>query len=361
MKILMLVNWKIKYCGETPRDRQPPDYYVQGQPYWFYRHFTDNCEVDVVDVSSKPWLERLEKEKLRFYIWQTLKVIPKLKKYDLVVSHGAQSGIALSLWRRFFKGAVKHIVFDIGSFNSAAESGAALKLMQFASKSMDGIIYHTSSQGDYYDKFFPWLVAKSRFVRFGTDLSFFSPAHLKKADDENQYVICVGYSKRDWDTLVKAYQKTETKIRLRLVGRVEDRFKDVRGVEQSPSIPIKSLMNQIYNALFCILPLESFNYSYGQMTLQQQMALGKCVVAARVPSLVDYVADGMTAVFYEPQNVDDLAQKMQCLFDDAEMRDCIGRQARTYLEKECNERIMAEQIQEKYQDVLWGGKEKQDA
>ena len=40
---------------------------------------------------------------------------------------------------------------------------------------------------------------------------------------------------------------------------------------------------------------KSFNYSYGQMTLMQQMALGKCVVAAKVPSLVDYVENGKTA------------------------------------------------------------------
>ena len=31
----------------------------------------------------------------------------------------------------------KHIVFDIGSFASASESGFSLKLMQFASKSLD--------------------------------------------------------------------------------------------------------------------------------------------------------------------------------------------------------------------------------
>ena len=31
MKILMLVNWKVLSCKETPNDKQPPDYRVEGE------------------------------------------------------------------------------------------------------------------------------------------------------------------------------------------------------------------------------------------------------------------------------------------------------------------------------------------
>ena len=162
MKILMLVNWKVAYENQIPEGKQPPDYVVPGQKYWFFRYLSDDISVDVVDIRSFPWLERFEKEKIRFYIWQTLKVLPKLNQYDLVLSHGMQSGIVLCLWRRLFgHGKCKHIVFDIGGFNSAKEEGKALKLMQFASKSLDGVIYHTKSQITYYEKCHPWLLSKS--------------------------------------------------------------------------------------------------------------------------------------------------------------------------------------------------------
>ena len=347
MKILMLVNWKIEYCEARPRDKQPPDYYVQGEDYWFYRYFKDKPEVDVIDVGSVKWLESFEKKKLRFYGFQAMRAIPKLNKYDLIISHGMQSGIVISLWRRLFKSKAKHIVFDIGSFASASEKGIALKLMQFASKSIDGVIYHTSSQLEYYQKFFPWIVEKSKFIRFGTDLEFFNPADLQDCEDKDSYMICVGYSKRDWDTLVQAYQGIDTDVKLRLVGHVEEKFKGISGVEQIPFVPIKELINQIYNAKFCILPLESFNYSYGQMTLLQQMALGKCVIAARVPSLVDYVEDGKTAILYEPQNQDDLQDKMNALLCNKNTVSKISANAGEYLQRECNEVVMAEEI-EKY-------------
>lgn len=345
MKILMLVNWKIEYCKQILSDKQPPDYFVYGEPYWFYRYFKNRPDVEVLDISSFPWLESFEKNKIRFYIWQTLKALPKLGKYDLIVSHGMQSGVILSLWRRFFHTKAKHIVFDIGSFNSAAEEGLILKCMQFVSKSIDGLIYHTSSQIKYYKEFFPWLVGKSKYIRFGTDLSFFDSTGLEESGDKDSYIICVGYSKRDWETVVTAYKSLNMNIKLRLVGHVEERFSNVPGIEQISFIPIKELKNQIYNAKFCVLPLESFNYSYGQMTFMQQMALGKCVVAAETPSLTDYAEDGVSALFYTSCDVEDCARLIRKADQEDDLRNAIGENAKMFLRQQCNEKIMAEQIE----------------
>lgn len=352
MKILMLVNWKIEYCDVEPNDKQPPDYYVKGTDYWFYRYFSEKPEVHVIDIHSFSWLEDFEKTKIRFYIWQTLKIIPKLHTYDLIVSHGMQSGAIVSLWRRIFKLKVKHIVFDIGSFSSASESGFSLKLMQFASKSIDAVIYHTSSQIKYYQKCFPWIVDKSKFIRFGTDLEFFNSTELKETKDKNKYIICVGYAKRDWDTVVKAYQKLDTDISLRLVGHMDLKYATITGVEQIPFIPIKELINQIFNAKFSVLPLESFNFSYGQMTLMQQMALKKCVIAAKVPSLVDYIEDAKTAILYEPKNQTDLYMKMDTLLHNENKMLVISENASEYLKNECNEVIMAAEIEKYFIQVL---------
>ena len=62
----MLVIWKIQYCDVIPTDKQPPDYCFKGEPYWFFRYFEEQPEVDVVDVSSFPWLEGFEKNTIHF-------------------------------------------------------------------------------------------------------------------------------------------------------------------------------------------------------------------------------------------------------------------------------------------------------
>ncbi len=354
-KVLMLVNWKVRYCDETPSDLQPPDYCVKGQPYWFYRYFKGEWDVDVVDVRSLPFIESFEKEKLRFYVLQTLRVLPRLGQYDLIVSHGMQSGVVLSLWRRLFKTREKHVVFDIGSFSSASEKGAALHLMQKASKSIDGLIYHTSSQLEYYRKYFPWLVGKSKFIPFGTDLEFFQVDDVEAYDDGMPYFTCVGASKRDWETLVEAYRGLDTDVRLKIIGRVDERYAGVNGVDMVPHVPVKVMKSYIKGALFCALPLDVYNYSYGQMTLMQQMAMGKCVVSAAAPSLVDYAEDGRSVLFYEPKNVIDCREKLKTAIWDSAAREAVADCASRYLAENRNEEIMAAQVESFYSRVLAGG------
>lgn len=344
MRIMMLVNWKIIRTNKHPESIQPPDYYNEGEDYWFFRYFKEKPQVDVVDISSFKWLEKFEKNRLHFYIWQTVKVLPKLNKYDLIISHGMQSGVVLSLYRRLFKTKARHIVFDIGSFNSAAESGIVLKLMQFVSKSIDGLIYHTSGQLNYYKNFFPWLVSKSYFVRFGTDLEFYKQEDKVGAVTE-KYIVCIGYIKRDWKTLVGAYRKIKTDVKLRLIGHVEKQYEDIEGVEQIPFIPVDELKRQINGAIAGVLPLESFNYSFGQMTLQQQMALGKCVITADVPSVRDYVEDLHTAVIYKAGNEDDLAEKIKLVIENVQIREQIGKNAKKWLQINCNEQTMGLDIE----------------
>ena len=347
MKILMLVNWKIEYTNKVPKDKQPPDYYIKGKDYWFFRYFQNkkDLQVDVVDIRSFKALESFEKNKIRFYVWQTLKVLPKLKEYDLVFSHGMQSGIVLCLWRRLFgKGKYKHIVFDIGAFNSAKEEGKALKLMQFASKSLDGVIYHTAMQEEYYKKCHPWLLDKSKYIAFGTDSEFFEDSTNDSKKMEKPYILSIGYNKRDWDTLIKAYEKMDTDVELHLLGN-ESWKSDNSKIKIIPPVPVKEMIKMIEGCLFGVLPLKWFNYSYGQMTLMQQMALGKAVVVSEVPSVKDYVQDGVDACLYPPEDVDVLQKRMEKLLEDIKYREQLGKEAAKTIKEKINEKIMAQEIE----------------
>ena len=370
MKILMLVNWKIEYTDKVPADKQPPDYYIKGKDYWFFRYFQNkkDIQVDVVDIHSFKALETFEKNKIRFYVWQTLKVLPKLKNYDVVLSHGMQSGIVLCLWRRLFgKGNYKHIVFDIGAFNSAKEEGKALKLMQFASKTLDGVIYHTAMQEEYYRKCHPWLLDKSKYIAFGTDSEFFEKTERSAEICEDvrtnieiyqginrnnnlkygtikPYILSIGYNKRDWETLIKAYEELDTEVELHLLGN--DSWKsDNPKIKILPPVTVKEMVGMIEGSLFGVLPLKWFNYSYGQMTLMQQMALGKTVIVSEVPSVKDYVQDGVNAFLYPSEDTDSLAERMKVLLDDGELREQIGKEAAKTIQEKINEKIMAREIE----------------
>ena len=344
MKILMLVNWRIKYCDEKPADKQPPDYKVEGKDYWFYRYFKNKPEVDVIDIRSFPWLENFERNKLHFYIWQAIRAIPKLNQYDLIVSHGMPSAIVICLWRRFFKTKAKHVVFDIGSFASASESGFSLKLMQFASKSVDGLIYQMSAQRIYYEKFFPWIVDKSQFIKFGADFDFFG-SDRKINSIGRKYIVCAGKNKCDWDTVVKAYKESKIDLDLHLIGGKEERFENISGVVQIPYLPINDFIEQVHGAEFCVLPLEPVPFSFGQMRLLQQMALKKCVIVSNAPSILDYVEDGITAKVYKTHHQEELKRIMRWAVEKERGRENIANNAYNFVKDECNEEKMANNIE----------------
>lgn len=350
MKILMLVNWKVEYTSEAPEDRQPPDYVVNGERYWFFRYFPEDVTVDVVDIRSFPAWEGIEQNKLRFYIWQTLRILPRLRRYDVVLSHGMQSGIVLCLLRKLFgKGKYKHIVFDIGAFNSAKESGKALRVMQFASKSLDGVIYHTKCQNEYYRTCHPWLLEKSRYIPFGTDTDFFRYQEQENGGMQ-KYIICIGYNKRDWNTLLEAYKLIQTDVKLYMIGNADIECADPR-IKVFAKVNIIELIRLISGSLFGILPLKSFNYSYGQMTLQQQMALGKAVIVADVPSIREYVRDGSDALLYEPENVAALKKSIESLLEHPERAEQIGKTAACTICEVFNEKNMAVGIYDFIMDI----------
>ena len=99
------------------------------------------------------------------------------------------------------------------------------------------------------------------------------------------------------------------KEKLYLIGN-PDLKSDNPDVKVMPFIPIDELMTYIVNAKFSVIPLDDFNYSFGQLTLLQQMASGVPVLAADVRAIRDYISQSKGAVSYKPYNVEDLTEKL---------------------------------------------------
>ena len=354
MKILMLVNWNVQKVNIEPENQQPSNYCVKGKKYWFFNHIEEDVQIDVIGVKNN-WISRLEKKILRFYVIQTIKVLLKLRKYDVVISHGAQSGIFLSFIRRFFKGKYKHILIDVGAFNSASEKNTLKdKIIKFSSKSIDYVIYHESNQKKYYEKYYPWLIEKSKFISYGADIDFFIKKTENKNFIENKYLLCVGYSKRDWETLINAYELVKTDYKLILLGK-KIKTNDSR-IQSIDFVDVNTMISYIKNSSFCILPLKNYNYSFGQMTFLQQCLLEKTVIVSKVNSMIDYGIDNETCVFYESENKKDLADKISDLLINEEKCKKIGKQAKIYVCKNISDRKMANEIYKTVKEVVYNEK-----
>lgn len=65
----------------------------------------------------------------------------------------------------------------------------------------------------------------------------------------------------------------------------------------------------------------------------EAMSMGKCVLVSSVSALAEMVTDDETGFIFEKDSVTDLAQKLEGLLLSEEIREKIGRQARTWISK----------------------------
>lgn len=351
----MLVNWKVHFLEEDFDSIQGPDKFVKGQRYWFFKYWQDrNIEVDVIDYSHLPLLHKLEKNILKFYIYQTFRSMENnLNAYDLIISHSAQSAVLLAFIRSM-QGIRNppHIVIDPASFNGGRDNFLELLPIKFCARSIKGIIYHSTIQFKYYQKHFPFLIEKTRFIPFGVDTDYFSP----EEGPVSPMILSFGERKRNYHTLLSAWKDLNFKnIELRIVGITSIKGLGIKSLPDNVQIlnrvPIDVLKKMIAQAMFVVIPLPYYNYSYGQMSVLQSMSMGKLVITTKTPSTIDYITDGHDALFVKPYDISDMKDKIRQCIDNPSFVTRIGKNARLKVINSFREEIMAKQIFQFIEDI----------
>jgi glycosyltransferase involved in cell wall biosynthesis len=209
------------------------------------------------------------------------------------------------------------------------------------------VIYHESYQIHYYEKCFPWLISKARFIPFGVQTDFFlakySFSEESKFNFQRKYIICIGSDKRDWKTLIKAFEMSPRgEYLLVILGKKANT--ENPNILYLPFVKPTDMIHLIKRADFCILPLENNNYSFGQMTFLDQCILSKAIIASESYSLVDYGIDHQTCLFYAPGNVAELSNQIEELINNPKLKNDLGDNARKYVESKFGEKEMATKI-----------------
>lgn len=272
-----------------------------------------------------------------------------MHRYDIVISHGAQSGLLLSLLRTLtLRRRPSHLIFDIGGMNGGRNKRIENLLISFALQSNPYIIVHSRIILENYRRTYKNLLSRTWYIPFGVDVDDFSAGRMD--EEGGQYVLSFGASKRDYPTLLEAWQYLDTDVRLRIIGRKGDPTHS--NVEYIERISIGELRRQIINSLFVVIPLPVFNYSYGQMSFLQSMSLGKAVVVTETPSSVDYIKHGHGAVLVRPYDVENMRDTLARLLDDRELLAELSAKARPYVVENFSERKMAAAVFEVIQTIL---------
>jgi glycosyltransferase involved in cell wall biosynthesis len=98
-------------------------------------------------------------------------------------------------------------------------------------------------------------------------------------------------------------------------------------------------------------PKRDFWYP-SSMKLFEYMSAGKAVVATRVGQVAEIVQDGVNGCLFDPEQGDELMQKVQTLIDSAALRRRLGEQARRDVEQTWNWQSQAKKMIEIFEDIL---------
>jgi glycosyltransferase involved in cell wall biosynthesis len=342
MKILFLPNWHVHCLDEDNNSIQAPDKYIKGEKYWFFKYFPADTEVDIIDIKRTNRLHKLEK-RIKFYIWQAILAFFKSKNYDVVISHGAQSGLLYALLSSFRKKNPLHIIIDIGGLNGASESRFQAKLIGYALRKKPEIIIHSSKQASLYNKMYSWLSDKVTFIPFGIDCEYFENFPSYETNSSNTF-ISYGHGKRDYVSLIKAWNKVDSNFILKIIGEALDINKSNQ-IQSVGKVPLKELLENIKSAYVIVVPLPVFNYSYGQMTFLQAMAMGKFVIVTETVSTIDYLENAPGAILVKPNSSNDLTNAINTTIKLGYSKiQRLGLENQKYIKDYFHEKIMAKQI-----------------
>lgn len=340
-RILFIPNWMVHSEGDVTA-YQAPDRQEPGEPYWFFRHFRDPVQVDVLDTRRTPW-PRLEERYLHFYLAQGLVSLVRAKSYDLVMCHSSQSAVTLlgaaRLLRRHLP---KTVVIDPGCLNMGyPEKHIQWNLARWALEMADAVVWHSSSSIDLCAKHAPSLAEKGHFIPLGIETASLDSGH-ECEDQHDPYVLCTGAVYRDWRTLIDAWRGI-SHHRLVLVGadrRVVDRSESI---VVTPRLPFKEYRELLLGARLVVLPIPEGWGSWGQTTLLQAMAAGKAVVTTAVRPIADYAGDGCFVVPNGDEHA--LHAAMRVLLQDEKARQALQDRARSHVSANFTEDRMATSLE----------------
>jgi len=171
----------------------------------------------------------------------------------------------------------------------------------------------------------------------GIDLLVEAIAKLKEKNIGNFKFLLVGDG-RYFETIKKRITELKVDDLVIITGRIPH-----DDVEQYYSlIDIAPLPRKALPVSEMVSPLKPF----------EAMAMEKIVLGSDVAAIAEIIEDGYNGILFKKSNIEDLAEKLELLLKDDNLRMKIGKNARNWVVKERDWAVLAEKLNDIYNDLL---------
>jgi len=187
-------------------------------------------------------------------------------------------------------------------------------------------------------------------LRNGIDESYYIPE-----DVDGGYVLYFGRLSREKgiETLLAAHSITESNMPLKVVGTgpiehdLKRRYPDVEFMGYKTG---QELLTIVKKASFVVVPSEC--YENCSMVVLESMALARPVIGSKIGGIPEQIEDGVTGYLFEMGDTGSLAEKMQSLWLNQEIRHNMGIAARQKMERDYSLKSHLENLMIIYKQIL---------
>lgn len=240
------------------------------------------------------------------------------------------------------------------SFQTRLKKKLYPMLMYIVLRSADGIMLLYKEQVDYFGELlkgkviqhFPSYVAVDTFKNLG----------------EEKEILFVGFPfrRKGVDILIESFKKIAPKYpdwKLKIIGwftnpgEVDNAIGGHHQINRLEPIQPNEMPGHIGSCAVFVLPSRS--EAMGRV-LVESMAAGKPRIGANVDGIPAVIEDGVDGLLFESENIDDLAEKLDTLMSDPELRNKLGKNGAARAKEGYTKEKYFKNLERFYIDVLGG-------
>ncbi|MCB9384607.1 MAG: glycosyltransferase family 4 protein [Bryobacterales bacterium] len=289
---------------------------------------------------NPPWTQynrnvRSIEKRLRLDFFWASKIAKKVRQegYDTVVSLSERIGIPLA---HALDQGIKHITLSHKPL-SRYKLAAVKALGTFIHWNV--LLTFSMAEAEELRRTFGADEDRVRPITWGIDTDYFRPSENGLQIYEPPHVLSMGVSNRDYPTLIEAMRRIpHVTCHICPTSAWEPSLGALANKKLPPNVVIKSydhplVIRQAYERCkFAVVPMQPTDqWSAGCTSVLQPQAMGKPVVATKLPGLAEYVIGGETGLLVNVGDPAAMAQAIDTLWRDGEKTAAMGARARQWV------------------------------
>jgi glycosyltransferase involved in cell wall biosynthesis len=227
-------------------------------------------------------------------------------------------------------------------FNTEGLQGAArLRIARSALRPVDRFVVHSTAEiGVYVDRL---RLPADRFVY--VPLQYGGEVEQERPEGQTDpYIFATGSGFRDYRTFFAAVEKLGHRTLVLASDRALAGCTVPDNVEILEQLTRPEIRRLVRHAAVNVVPLTEGGTTAGLVTVVETYRHGRSLVITRRPGLEDYCAFGENVLGAGVGDVGGLADAIDAMWSDAELRDRLDRAAATFGEENCTDEVAARHL-----------------